>query len=74
MASGNRVTVMPRSLMARLTTKNSAGFREDFFLYATTRRVPLPSTDSTPGKQSDRCQHVQNIQDYCKEKKMQSLT
>ncbi|TNN44881.1 hypothetical protein EYF80_044931 [Liparis tanakae] len=31
-ASGNSVKVMPRSLMARLTTKNSAGFRDDFFL------------------------------------------
>lgn len=38
--------------MAKLTTKYSAGFKEDFFLYATNSRIPFPSTESTPARQS----------------------
>ncbi len=39
---------MPRSLMERLMIKNSAGFRDNFFRYATNNRVVFPIRDKTP--------------------------
>lgn len=48
MASGNNDSVIPRSLMDRLTMKNSAGFKVERLWYATSSRMQLPTRDRRP--------------------------
>lgn len=48
MAKGKSVTVMLRSLTARLTMKNSAGFSRDLFWWATSSSREFPDRDRTP--------------------------
>lgn len=53
-ASGNKESVIPRSLMARLIMKNSAGFKVDRLWYATSSRMQLPMRDSIPVRKQNK--------------------
>lgn len=53
MARGKRITVMPTSLMARFTMKNSAGFKMALFRNATSKRREFPKRDTTPGEKTN---------------------
>lgn len=47
-ASGNKDSVIPRSLMERLMMKNSAGFKVDLLWYATSSRILFPVRERIP--------------------------
>lgn len=53
-ASGNKESVIPRSLMERLMMKNSAGFKVDRLWYATSSRMQLPMRDSIPVRKHNK--------------------